>query len=272
MRVLLVQEEPVPGDRAANAETVAAALAASPEADLAVLPELFLDGYDATTAPRTASSADEAASTVADAAAAHGTAVILGFAERLSDGAVANSLAIVDADGALRAVYRKTHLFGGPERAAFRPGDELLVVDLAGRRIAPLVCFDVEFPEPARAAAVAGADLLVTAAANMAPYAEDHRLAARARALDNRLPHVYVNRVGREAGHAFVGGSCVVGADGRVLASADDGDLMTPGPPAQLLVEVPAAIAGDPDTDYLRHRRDRLPVRVHPTNDAEASA
>lgn len=272
MRVLLVQDDPVPGDRAANAATVRAALAAYPEADLAVLPELFLDGYDASAVARTASPADDAVATMADAAAEHGTAVVVGFAERLGSGGVANSLAVVGADGTTRAVYRKTHLFGAAEQQAFVPGDELVVVDVAGRRIAPLICFDVEFPEPARAAAIAGADLLVTAAANMAPYAADHRLAARARALDNRLPHVYVNRVGTESGHAFVGGSCVIGSDGRVLAAADDGDLSGPGTPARLLVDVPPPTASATDIDYLRHRRDRLPVRGRPSSDAEASS
>jgi predicted amidohydrolase len=46
-------------------------------------------------------------------------------------------------------VYRKTHLFG-EERERFVPGDSLAPVELAGRRLGPMICFDVEFPEVAR--------------------------------------------------------------------------------------------------------------------------
>ena len=47
-----------------------------------------------------------------------------------------------------------------------------------------------------RALALAGAELLVTASANMEPFGPDHEIATRARALENRLPHVYVNAIG----------------------------------------------------------------------------
>ncbi len=46
MRVLLAQLDPAPRDLDANAEAVAAALAAHPDAELAVFPELFLSGYE----------------------------------------------------------------------------------------------------------------------------------------------------------------------------------------------------------------------------------
>ncbi|HST43461.1 MAG TPA: nitrilase-related carbon-nitrogen hydrolase, partial [Conexibacter sp.] len=148
----------------------------------------------------------------------------------------------------------KTHLFGA-EAEAFAAGDELLVVELAGRRVAPLVCFDVEFPEPARALARAGAELLATLSANMEPYGPDHALAARARALDNRLPHVYVNRVGGEGGHRFVGGSAAIGADGAALAELGEGV-------ATATAELPLGVADDPLVNYLEHLRDDLVVKA----------
>ncbi len=101
------------------------------------------------------------------------------------------------APGTPPVVYRKANLFGAAERSAFVEGGELVVADVGGHRLGLLICFDVEFPETARALAAAGAKLLVTIAANMEPYGPDHALAARARALDNRRPHVYVNRTGR---------------------------------------------------------------------------
>ncbi|HEY4095394.1 MAG TPA: nitrilase-related carbon-nitrogen hydrolase [Baekduia sp.] len=253
MRVLLGQLCPAPGDVAANVRTIVAALAEHPEADLAVFPELFLGGYDVDRAAELATAADGPVLADLRAAAREaGTALVVGFAERLGGGGaggVANAVACIDADGRLAApAYRKAQLFGAGEHDAFEAGDTLRVVALAGRRVAPLICFDMEFPEPARAVARAGADLLVTVAANMDPYGPDHALAARARALDNRLPHVYVNRCGDEAGMTFAGGSAVIGSDGSVQHQLDRGPRLA----CVDLVE-PAATAAD--ADYLQHLR-----------------
>jgi predicted amidohydrolase len=254
MRVLLAQLTPVPGDLDANAAAVAAAIAAHPDAELAVFPELFLTGYDPSrTAELALAAGGSPLAAVCAVARRHGTALLLGFMERTEEGRVANAVACVESDGSLVATYRKTHLFGAGERAAFAAGGELRVVELAGRRIAPLICYDVEFPEPARALARAGAELLVTLAANMEPYGPDHTLAARARALDNRLPHVYVNRVGAEAGLDFVGLSAAIGPNGRPLAELGAAESVQ-------VVEVPVGQTAGDDVDYLAHLRDDLPV------------
>src|SRR5919197_2112945 len=255
MLALLAQLAPKPRDPDGNAARAARVLRERHDADLAVFPELFLGGYTLRRLDGLALTPDaEPLAAIADAAAAVRTAVVIGFAERREDG-VANAAACFDADGTLAGVYRKTHLFGA-EAEAFTPGDEQLVVPLAGRLVAPLICFDIEFPEPARAAARAGADLLVTASANMAPYWADHELASRARALDNRLPHLYANRVGSESGHRFVGGSRAVGADGavRIEASEEHEEL--------LVVAIGQPDRHDAAVDYLRHARGELPVRV----------
>lgn len=220
MRGLLAQLAPTDGSLEANIATVEAVLGARPHVDLAVFPELFLPGYRLGEARELACEAEgEEIGRLRAAAAEHRTAVIVGFAERMPTGAIANSAACIDADGALAGVYRKTHLFGERERRAFHQGEELLLVELAGRRVGPLICFDVEFPEPARALAKAGADLIVTIAANMKPYRAEHALAARARALDNRCPHLYVNRVGACEGIEFVGGSAAIDSSGCAVAA-----------------------------------------------------
>ncbi|MBS1871497.1 MAG: carbon-nitrogen hydrolase [Actinobacteria bacterium] len=254
MRALLAQLSPRPADPAANAARVAAVLRDHPRAELAVFPELFLDGYDPACVARDALARPPAAvEALRTAAAGAACALIVGFAEPRPGGAVANAALCVDRDGTVAGVHRKTHLFGAAEQAAFEPGDALTLVRLAGRRVAPLICFEVELPELARAACRAGAELLVTIAANMAPYAEDHALASRSRALENGRPHLYVNRVGAQAGLDFVGGSRVVAADGSVVAAAAAGEAL-------LEHEVPASRpAGDP-LDYLAQMRDGLPV------------
>ena len=264
MRTLIAQLAPAPGDLAANASRVERALAEHPDAELAVFPELFLSGYELPDAAKLAvSQGDDVLDLLRDAAARHRTAIIVGLIERLGGGALANSALCLDSDGSTAGIYRKTHLFGDAEQHAFQAGDELVVVRLAGRLVAPLICFDVEFPEPARLVARAGSELLVTIAANMHPYGPDHELATRARALDNRRPHVYVNQVGRHRGLAFAGLSAAIDADGRVVADAGADELL-------LEVDVPVGASDTPnEVDYLRHVRADLPVRVPATISAQ---
>ena len=255
MEALLCQLGSRIGNPASNAARAADAILAHPEADLAVFPELYLGGYsykDVEGVARTVD--DEEVTTVRRAAAEAGTAAVLGFAERTSQG-VANSAALIDTDGSVAGVYRKTQLFGG-ERDVFVAGEELVVVPLAGRLVAPLVCFDIEFPEPARAAALAGAELLVTASANMEPFYVDHEVATKARAVENRLPHLYANAVGASDDLVFVGGSRAVSPLGDVVAegSRDREEL--------IVVTVPDRTGVDERVDYLTVLQPAPPVNV----------
>lgn len=253
-RVLLAQLAPVDGDPEANASRLARVVTAHPSADLAVFPELFLSGYAAgTSAAQGRPLDDPLLGRVCEAAAAAEMAIVVGFAERGEGGEHFNSALCVDRDGSLAGVHRKTHLFGSGEQRSFVAGDSLTVVELVGLRVAPLICFEIEFPEPARALAQAGAELLVTIAANMTPYREEHDLASRARALDNRLPHVYVNRVGVEAGLEFVGGSQAIGPAGGLLTAAGSAEEV-------LVRTVPVAARKRPEGDYLALLRPSLPV------------
>jgi predicted amidohydrolase len=254
VQVLLAQLTPVPGAVHTNVARLQDVLARRPDADVAVFPELFLSGYDL---PRARERAIEPHGPELEAirrtAGETSTAVVVGFAERDGD-ALYNSVALIDETGAAVGVYRKVALFGA-ERDVFSAGDRLVVAHLAGRRVGALICFDVEFPELARDLGLAGADLLITASANMAPYHADHELASRARALDNRLPHVYVNRVGREGGLDFVGGSRLIAADGAVLQQCTQ---------AGEQVEVVSVETGAADdlVQYLAQVPARLPVAV----------
>jgi predicted amidohydrolase len=254
MLALLAQLASVEGDLDANAARAAEAIAAHPAADLAVFPELFLTGYLTEGIGELACAADAPpVRRVAEAAATAGTAVVLGFPERRQGERPANAVACIDRAGALAAVYRKTQLFGA-ERDAFSAGSELLLVELAGKRVAPLVCFDVEFPEPARQLAMAGAELIAVSSANMEPFYVDHEVGTRARAVENRLPVVYANAVGELAGLVFVGGSRSV---------APSGDLLAEEPQAVerlVLAEVGEPGADDERVDYLRHLPTPLPV------------
>jgi predicted amidohydrolase len=257
MRALLAQLSSEAGAIEVNLARSQRLLAEHREVQLAVFPELFLQGYRIGWAARHACAADgEEIARVRDCAARAGTAVIVGFAERAPSGEVFNSAACIDADGSLLGVHRKTHLFGSREREVFCKGESLLLVELAGLAVAPLICFEVEFPEPARALACAGADILVTIAANMSPYGAEQELAIRARALENRRPHLYVNSVGRCEELEFLGGSAAIDCRGAIEASAGSSEQV-------LEIEVPSGFdEAGADIDYLDRVRFDLPVAV----------
>jgi predicted amidohydrolase len=242
----------------ANAARAREVLIANERTDLLVLPELFLSSYVTTGVEELAVRLDgPEVRDLCEAARETATAMIIGLAERTAAG-ITNSAVFIEASGEIAGAYRKTHLFG-TERDAYVPGDELLTVRLCERILGPMVCFDLEFPEVPRALAARGADLLVTISANPAQFDLDHGVFARARALENGLPHVYINRVGEQDGVRFSGNSIALDPDGRVLAEAGtDGERI-------VVAEIGAPGRRDSRTRYaeqLRHPLYTRPARA----------
>ena len=84
------------------------------DATILVTPELFMGGY------RTENiEAIDDLRFMSQTARDVGIHLIVGFPERLSDGGIANSAAAIDRNGRVLGVYRKSHLFGKAENAAF---------------------------------------------------------------------------------------------------------------------------------------------------------
>lgn len=256
--VLLAQLAPRTHDVRANVEVACELVHEHPGADLAVFGELYLQSY----APRGISAVDPdrrggPVQMLRECAQRHQTSIVVGAAVRHRDG-IANAALCIDQTGGLAATYRKVHLFGA-ERRYFSRGDEYVVVRLADVAVGVLICYDLDFPEAARSVAAAGAQLLVSVSANMDPYAVDHALYARVRALENRIPHVYVNAVGREGRLRFCGGSVVVDSAGLAVAELPAYER------AVRLVSVPLDHGpDDPRPDYLAERRLEVPARTVP--------
>jgi predicted amidohydrolase len=130
-----------------------------------------------------------------------------------------------------------------------------------------MICFDVEFPEVARSLARAGAELLVTISANMEPFGNDHAVLVSARALENGLPHAYVNQVGSgEMGLTLTGGSTVVSQDGEILAQASSTEEAIPG------VGISFPAKSSVREDYLSELRSPIPDVKMVSSDARRGA
>lgn len=148
--------------------------------------------------------------------------VVGGFCERLQNDELANSAAMIDAQG-LRVVYRKAHLWD-TESEIFSPGNDAPpVVETVHGWIGMLICYDLEFPEWVRLPALAGAELLC-APVNWpdGPRPPTERPAevvrVQANASVNRMFIAACDRHGQERGVAWVQGSVIVDADGYPLA------------------------------------------------------
>lgn len=191
-------------------------------ADLLLLPELWASGYGLDP-ERLRALARPAAAWAADygeIAREHRIALALGCPEQARDRPY-NSAILLDPDGRLRLLWRKSHLFGGFEHKAFRAGaDAPAPVALGDWRIALLICYEVEFPELVRIAALKGADLLLVPTAVMAPYARIPARLLPARALENGLYLAYANRIGREGPFRFTGRSMVLDPEGTIRLKA----------------------------------------------------
>ncbi len=158
------------------------------------------------------------------------------FYER-SGSARFNSVAIVDADGAVLGVYRKSHIphgAGYQEKYYFSPGDTgFRVWETAFGRIGVGICWDQWFPECARAMALQGAEILFYPTAIGSEIgASDWDSAAhwqrvqQGHAGANILPVVASNRIGVEKGLkgtelTFYGSSFITDPFGEKVAEAD---------------------------------------------------
>lgn len=229
-----------------------AAVEESADVDLIVLPELAATRYDLRrhlidVAPQ---ADDPRMMRLRDAAARARTVAVVGFAERVDDApsALHNSALVIEADGSIAGIVRKTHLFGGETRV-FTPGSVITPVPTSVGMLGVVVCFDIEFPEVGRSLAMAGADILVVLSANMHPYTDYHVTYAKARAMENNLPLAVANWVGEGPRFTFLGRSCIVSASGKTVADAGEQAGV-----ATATVAIGRSLV-DADLDYLNLRR-----------------
>lgn len=154
-----------------------------------------------------------------------------------------NSVAMIDADGSLLGVYRKTHIPDDhyyQEKFYFSPGNTgFRVFETRFCRVGVGICWDQWFPEAARAMALLGADIILypTAIGSEPILTTDSmphwRRTMQGHAAANILPVVAANRVGEErvipsaenggqtSALVFYGSSFLTDETGEIVESAD---------------------------------------------------
>lgn len=207
------------------------ARAAGQGVDLLVFPESLMTPFDASAEEfaQAAEPIDGPFCMGMDALAAkHGLWAVYTANER-GEASPYNTAVVVDPKGEKRGVYRKVHLFDTDfvkESDKIAAGDSYLEpVETPFGRIGVGICYDLRFPEQARAAALAGADLMVFPAAWVdGPLKVDQwRTLLAARAIENEFFVAGLSRCDRAFGGTardYAGNSCVFGPLGRCVAQA----------------------------------------------------
>jgi N-carbamoylputrescine amidase len=214
--------------------------AAKEGAQIVCLQELFRSQYfcqkeDAATFDLAEPIPGPSTETLCKVARDRGVVVIASLFERRAAGLYHNTAAILDADGAIRGLYRKMHIPDDPlyyEKYYFTPGDlGFRAHDTKFGRLGTLVCWDQWYPEGARLTALKGADVLFYPTAIGWHPSEKQQYGAaqasawqtiqRAHAIANGVYVAAVNRVGHEGpadgGIEFWGGSFVADPFGVIM-------------------------------------------------------
>jgi len=168
-------------------------------------------------------------------AAETGVVIIASLFEKRAEGLYHNTTAVIDADGSYLGKYRKMHIPDDPgyyEKFYFTPGDlGYKVFRTRFATIGVLICWDQWYPEAARITGLMGAEILFYPTAIGWDITEKEEInqeqhnawetMQRSHAIANGVHVVSVNRVGREAGQQFWGGSFVSNPFGTLLYKAD---------------------------------------------------
>ena len=230
-----------------------AAQAAERGADLLVFPECLMTPFEKT--PEDFAASAQAidgpfTTSMGEIAARYGLWMVFTMNETNSQGRPFNTAVVVDAAGNQQGVYRKTHLYiahalDESEKMAFGP-KLFPPIKTPFCKLGLGICYDLRFPEVARAAALEGCQLLVFPAAWVdGPQKKEHwETLLKARAIENEL---FIAGCCR-ADDRYIGHSLVTDPLGRVLAEA--------GAEEELLVV-------DLDLGAIESARDGMPIFAH---------
>jgi predicted amidohydrolase len=180
---------------------VAAQAAGEAGANVLVVPELYLTGYNIAAFPKAEQNGGPSMLAVQKMVVSHNVSILFTYPE-LAGGKVYDAAALIHRNGTVLVNYRKVNLASG-ESAFLSPGTDFSpVVELDGVRVGVLICFDIFLPEPARILALQNVQVILVPTANGYPFGINQLTSfiVPARALENSAAVAYVNWVQEEAG------------------------------------------------------------------------
>jgi predicted amidohydrolase len=231
-KIGLAQTDCVLGEETKNLEKARSLVsrAAKENVHIIVFPEMHLTGYALENVSRHAQLTNgPLLSEVYQMAKQERMLIALGYPELdPHSGKVYNSVCLVDNDGSLRGIQRKTHLYG-KEKTKFQAGDKIEPFDTSLGRMGIMICYDIYFPETARSLVLSGAEIILAPSADWFPLDKLVDRLITARAAENSVYVLYCNRVGVEAEFHFFGRSRILDPRGGSLGEATEREELLTG-------------------------------------------
>lgn len=227
MKTYLVQLDIAWENKAANQLRVCEMLVATqPEAGaLIVLPEMFNTGFSTRLEITAQGPTRDDEAYLASLAKTFKCTVMAGIVSSPVQGKAFNESVTFSPEGELLGRYAKLQPFTlGGEAECHLAGSEVITFPWQGFTVAPLVCYDLRFPEHFRTAARKGANLLAVVA-NWPVKRYHHWLTLlQARAIENQAYVIGVNRCGSDPHLNYNGRSVVVSPHGIIVADAGENE------------------------------------------------
>lgn len=266
-KIAAVQMDCRLADRTHNLAAVRSRLASCAEkgAKLIVFPECILSGYSFKSKeeawPHAETVPGPVTMTLSEDCRRLGVWVIVGLLEQGEGGRLFNTAALIGPNGELFS-YRKVHLpCLGVDRFT-TPGDRPFAVhDLGGLRVGMNICYDAGFPEGSRILALLGADLIVLPTNWPEGARRVTKYLVPARALENNVFFLGVNRVGEEGGFRFIGQTRLADVTGDLLAVCDhdrEDILLADIDPERARQKRSVFIKGEYEVDRVNDRRPEM--------------
>lgn len=221
-RLAAVQFDILLGKKEANLEKAGEMIkqASEMEADIACLPEVFSTGFSMKNIRELAEEIPGRTTEFLSAVSRKNKIGVIGSIVERQGKRLFNTCVAIDSRGRLAAKYRKIHLFRPfMEDRHFEAGCEPVCNDFEGLKIGLMICYDIRFPELARCLALKGAQVIFVPAEFPCPKRKVWETLLAARAIENQLYVVGVNRIGRDKACRYFGGSMIAGPSGEKLAS-----------------------------------------------------
>jgi predicted amidohydrolase len=214
--IALVQMEIEEGQKELNLKNGLSFLkdltAKEPLPDIVCLPELFTTGYDLHNVQKLAEPLLGDTITKIRKISKNNF-IVIGTILEEKDGKFYNTAFILDKTGEIIGKYSKIHLFSPMlEKEYLTPGDSISVFSIPGfhdLKIGFAICYDLRFPELFRAMVLQGANIIFFPSEFPNPKNEAWKILLKARAIENQVFIVGINRVGKGRSDSFFGNSMI---------------------------------------------------------------
>ncbi|MEN6566435.1 MAG: carbon-nitrogen family hydrolase [Veillonellales bacterium] len=226
MKVALIQMDIALGDVEANRRKAMTLIQAGlqQQAKLLVLPELWTTGYilDQLT---TLGESDNGPTVqmLQTVAKENQVEIMTGSIAEIRDGKIYNTAYAINNKGNIVNKYSKIHLVPMMDEEKFlTPGDHRSLFDLSFGKAGAIICYDLRFTELSRALAVDGCQALFIPAEWPDIRGKHWRILNMARAIENQMFIIAVNRVGKDPNNTFFGHSLLIDPWGDILAEGSE--------------------------------------------------